>query len=630
MKREHQTMSNEHQNIEEQYNKLSVYQGTRSKIQDTSQLKVLKEKKQALWVSATKTYNALTSNHLVDWLNLYGLGLLESVDTVSNQFLQFLFKRGHDFEDMIVNNIVEKTDVVKIANYYSLGAVQNTLKYMQDGTPVIWSAPLANTSKATYGITDLLIRSDMFAKLFKVSPLTEEEAIIPAPKLNKPYHYRVVEVKYCTVPLVADNRHILNYPKFVAYKGQLNVYNDALGKLQGYLPPAAYILGRRTTCGATSGAVSTKSAFDQMGVVDFTDHDKDIVLKTKAAIEWYRKVQRRGASWSIDPPTREELFPNMGVESGKWDPVKRLIAEKIGDITMLWRCGNKHRQLALDGSVGSFTDEGCDGKLLGFKEGTMNSVDNIISVNTTAEMIKPITITVSNDLKQSNVERRRKNLYVDFETFTDICQDIGESPDHNSFTMIFMIGIGWTVNGIWNHQTFIADTPTIEAEFNLISRFQTFIKHITAPPSPTTPTAPTAPTECPILFYWHADKSMWKQALGRHNITEHEDSISLLTEWCNLTDVFITKSIAVKGAYDYKLKNIAAAMKKNGMIQTNLEADCTNGAMAMIRAWQCYQKYQVPTSAPIMKDIVRYNQYDCKVMYDILKYLRRNIFVELN
>ena len=79
MKREHQTMSNEHQNIEEQYNKLSVYQGTRSKIQDTSQLKVLKEKKQALWVSATKTYNALTSNHLVDWLNLYGQGLLESV-----------------------------------------------------------------------------------------------------------------------------------------------------------------------------------------------------------------------------------------------------------------------------------------------------------------------------------------------------------------------------------------------------------------------------------------------------------------------------------------------------------------------------------------------------------------------
>ena len=188
MKREHQTMSAQ-QTIEEQYNEVCVYQGTRSKIKDPTQLKVLKEKTAMLWVSATKTYNALNSNHLVDWLNLYGNSML--IETVSTQFMQFLFKRGNDFEDMIVNNIVLKTDVVKIAAYYSLDAVQNTLKYMKSGTPVIWSAPLANASKATYGIADLLIRSDMFSKLFKESPLTEEEARIPAPKLDKPYHYRV-------------------------------------------------------------------------------------------------------------------------------------------------------------------------------------------------------------------------------------------------------------------------------------------------------------------------------------------------------------------------------------------------------------------------------------------------------
>ena len=88
----------------------------------------------------------------------------------------------------------------------------------------------------------------------------------------------------------------------------------------------------------------------------------------------------------------------------------------------------------------------------------------------------------------------------------------------------------------------------------------------------------------------------------------------------------VDKHIAIKGAYDYKLKNIASAMKANGMIITSLEADCTNGAMAMIRAWQCYKKYEVPVKAPIMKDIIRYNEYDCKVMYDILKFLRRNIF----
>jgi hypothetical protein len=98
-------------NIEEQYNGFSVYKGTRSKSQNSDNLQVLDQKRKVvLWVSATKTYNALTSNHLVDWLNLYGTDMLESDDPASTQFMQFLFKRGHQFEKMIVNNILAKMD----------------------------------------------------------------------------------------------------------------------------------------------------------------------------------------------------------------------------------------------------------------------------------------------------------------------------------------------------------------------------------------------------------------------------------------------------------------------------------------------------------------------------------------
>ena len=106
MKRTHSQMMD----IEEQYNGFSVYQGTRSKNNDQFQvLDETKRKKSVLWVSATKTYNALTSNHLVDWLNLYGTDMLENVDQASTQFSQFLFKRGNDFEKMVVDNILEKT-----------------------------------------------------------------------------------------------------------------------------------------------------------------------------------------------------------------------------------------------------------------------------------------------------------------------------------------------------------------------------------------------------------------------------------------------------------------------------------------------------------------------------------------
>ena len=31
-----------------------------------------------------------------------------------------------------------------------------------------------------------------------------------------------------------------------------------------------------------------------------------------------------------------------------------------------------------------------------------------------------------------------------------------------------------------------------------------------------------------------------------------------------------------------------------------------------------------PINSPIMKDIIKYNEFDCKVFYDIIKYIRNH------
>jgi hypothetical protein len=598
--------------IEQQYNEFCVYKGTRSKMVDPQSLQELTDKpKETIWISATKTYNALMSNHLVDWLNIYG----KSHDVShTDQFMKFLCKRGDEFETMIVNNILKKTDVVKISNYYSKDAVKNTIKYMKEGTPVIWSASLSNKSNSTYGIADLLIRSDMFKMLFKTSPLTNEEEKIPAPKLSTPYHYRVVEVKYCSIPLASDNTHIVSSPKFNAYKGQLHIYNEAIAKIQGYKPPCSYIIGRRVV----SSEFSSTDAFEHIGVVNFSTHDNFIINKTKCAIDWYRNVCKKGAGWKIDPPDRKELYPNMNVDSGKWNNVKSILAKKNGEITLLWKCGENHRNTMIETIENpSYNNELCCAALLGFNGVIRNTIDNIIEVNrNNSTQILPNKLETPEIAKNNSIE-----FFVDFETFTDICQDVGTSSQHTGFCMIFMIGVGWIKNGEWNHQTFIADSVGITGERNLINRFQAFIKDYQ------NPLTTTSEQKTSKLFYWAADEIMWKQALKRHNIT---NDYTIKQNWCNMANIFTNNSIAIKGSYSYKLKELASAMKLHGMIQTDLNADCSNGGMAMIRAWQCYSKYQIPASAPIMQDIVRYNHYDCKVMYDMLSYLRTNIFVDKN
>ena len=45
---------------------------------------------------------------------------------------------------------------------------------------------------------------------------------------------------------------------------------------------------------------------------------------------------------------------------------------------------------------------------------------------------------------------------------------------------------------------------------------------------------------------------------------------------------------------------------------------------AMVNAWKCYRDCANPAKSDIMKDIAKYNEFDCKVLWEIIEYLRKN------
>jgi hypothetical protein len=65
-------------------------------------------------------------------------------------------------------------------------------------------------------------------------------------------------------------------------------------------------------------------------------------------------------------------------------------------------------------------------------------------------------------------------------------------------------------------------------------------------------------------------------------------------------------------------------MQKHGMIKGTLDSSCDNGMSAMIKAWKVYQSDKDVDASEKMKDIVKYNEFDCKVLWEILSYLRKN------
>jgi hypothetical protein len=138
----------------------------------------------------------------------------------------------------------------------------------------------------------------------------------------------------------------------------------------------------------------------------------------------------------------------------------------------------------------------------------------------------------------------------------------------------------------------------------------------------------------PRVHYWHAEKTFWNSAESRQfdlakgvNDTERMDLISegwKNRKWSDLCKLFQEEPIVVKDCFKFGLKAIARAMRKHGMISAQNESECGNGATAMIRAWKTYSDSEDPKNSNVMKDIMKYNEFDCKVLWEILTFLRKN------
>ena len=119
----------------------------------------------------------------------------------------------------------------------------------------------------------------------------------------------------------------------------------------------------------------------------------------------------------------------------------------------------------------------------------------------------------------------------------------------------------------------------------------------------------------PPAFYWSAENTVFNKACSQHNIKYN-------INWIDMCDIFKTEPITIKGCFGFGLKEISKNMNKHNMINTRIESECNNGMIAMVKAWRCYKTANNPIHSPIMKDIEKYNEFDCKVLFDILNFLR--------
>lgn len=569
-------------------------------------------------ISATHLYHYMMRDPLVDWLKLTSRrGTRRTPEyTQAGGFTEFIMNRGVEFESELIKYINDnRIPVVSVSEYITDEGVRRTKELMKKGVPVLHSAPVKNYRTGTQGIIDLLVRSDYMADLVDEEPLSDVERVLSSPTLGKPYHYVVIDIKFSTLPLRSDGLHLLNSGSYPAYKAQCLIYTEAVGLIQGFTAPHAFIMGRRWRY--TQGGVINRNytCLNRLGKISYNSVDSEYKIRIKDAIKWVRDVKLNGSKWSVNPPSRVELYPNMCVDSGRWNKEKEKIADRIGEMTNIWYVGVKHRNTALQRGIRSWRDKSCTASVMELRGVRSQIIDSIMDINRqNVDKIRPALI-------QNNMygwKNKCNELYVDFETLSDIFADFDHLPVQACTDMIFMIGVGWEENGEWKHTNFICKKPDYEEEYRIMDEFAQFV----------------ADRGHPKIYYWCAESRFWNSAecrqfdlADKNGDIARKDHISdnwKVNEWADLCKLFQTEPIVIKDCFKFGLKPIANAMRKHKMISAHIESNCDNGMTAMVSAWKCYKNSEDPENSDTMKDIAKYNEFDVRVLWEIITYLREN------
>ena len=561
------------------------------------------------WVSGSSIKNHLLRDALVDWLELYYSNNNSNNNTNKIESTNILFTKGNEFERLVFDSLDKKfknktTIICKDrADFFNRNLVKKTLDAMKLNIPIIKQAMVVNEDNYTCGVADLLVRCDYLDKLF-CNPVNYSYS-------SKKLHYVVIDIKWSVINLCADGIHILNSDRSPAYKGQIALYNLALGKLQGYIPDKAFILGKSWKWNSKS--LSGYNCFDRCGTIDFNGFDKQYIQMTRDAIDWMHEVRFCGHDWDCLKPHKSEMYPNMSNSNSnpKWNTIKQELADKLNEITKIWMVSSHHREYAHSQKIFKWTDSNCCSTNLNINGKIIAPVVNkFIEMNRDTNKKLITSFDPISALKKS---ANTPEFYIDFETINDIFMkdSINIENSHCYSDVCFRISVGYESKKEYKSVAFKMKHYSLEEEKRIFCEFRDFIETF------------RKKNKNPRLIHWAvAEQTFMNHANERHG--------GFLTEWLkrielvDLCKIFVKTPIIVKGMFKFKLKEVAGAMYKNGMIQTKWEEDSEihDGMSAMMSAIDYYKDPKNTNNKKIMKKIEKYNDIDTRVLWEIVNYLR--------
>ena len=550
-------------------------------------------------ISASSVRNFILNDTLVDWLKIYNINCINDKPNklkpnynnkiYNRSTTNFQFIQGNLFEEEVMKKIKKKFQVITIGESTD-SRLENkyldTIEAMKNGYEIIYQGVLHDYELYLYGCPDLLVRSDRINEIFNYNVYSDDEIKVPS-KLNNNFHYVVVDIKCSTLKFASNGINLLNNGSSPAFKGQLNIYNRILNNIQGFELPYAFILGKRWS--QTSTNMSGDNYMNILATIDYNNYDSKYNQIVDDAIDWLNLVKTRGHEWSLLPkPSINELYPNMKIKDNGYK-LKKELDNNINEITSVWMCSFKKRQIAHSKKIYSWKNKKCNAKNLEFKKGTKQykCLNEILKINRQNNNIMRLS-DIKKNKKQLYFNKNTMEFYLDFETINGHCN----IDDNNEY--IYMIGV-------YHYDTYKCFyLEELDKEKEMFDNFWSYIDNICG-------------NKKPMFIHWtNAEVSMYKRFCKRHNYNRELNTY-------DLHKVFLDNIIVINGALNFSLKTIVNALYEKKQIQSNWDDSLySNGLDSMYGAINYYKN----KDDNIMKEIIKYNKIDCKVLYEILQLLR--------
>ncbi len=552
----------------------------------------------------------------------------------------YIVEDGYKFENNIFTEIKNKLkndnqlEILIEINEEDISKKYNMTKeiIIQKKYDIILGGVLVNQTNNTYGYPDIIVSGFWIKKYIK-------DTLIEIP--NDRSIYYIIDVKSSSISLVSGGESMSSGLLYDGYKAQIYVYKEALNNITGSNNNIAFILGKKYEYYSGGKKIKIDDPFSRLAIVNFENekkNGKDFKEKIDKALEWKNDLNKNWKKYSLYPIEKDELYPNMKNSYDKnYRPIKKKIAIKNKELTLLWNCGVKNRKLAFQKGIKTYDDEKINPESLGYetKSKKYKIIDLMLKINKKSND-KIINIDNTNNY----LEWRNKvdyEFFVDFETYSK--EEIyGENLDEDFIEnlnnqVIYMIGvyhkekfkcfiinynnidtnsldsIKKNIEKIKNLKCSYDDYVFCLNEKDLIERFTNYIVEFSKSKNKTR------------LIHWSsAEPIMFNKKIKEYGLFDDKYNLP----WYDLLSVFKydESPIIIKECFGFGLKEIVKKLNDHKLIKL-VWPELDDGLLSSFVAKNIYKnKIEIQEKNKNMIEIVEYNYIDCLAISILLDFIR--------